>query len=239
MMLKPHLEVDGGELFIGGMSATDLRDEFGSPLYVVDEDRIRDNYRRFYRAFSELWDDVGLWYAYKANSNMSVCKVLQDEGCGAEVGSKCELEIALEVGVPGEEIIFNGNNKSVEELEMCVEEGVLINVDNLEELEILNGMVQDLGEEARVGFRVNPDVEAPTHPHISTGLRESKFGLDVESGKALEAYERAAEMENILVESIHSHIGSQILDPAPFVEQAERMMDSGKRSRRGQGSSSG
>ncbi|KXB04499.1 hypothetical protein AKJ48_02355, partial [candidate division MSBL1 archaeon SCGC-AAA261O19] len=103
--------------------------------------------------------------------------------------------------------------------------GALINVDNLQELKVINDLSEKIGKEARIGFRVNPDVKAPTHPHIATGLRESKFGFDVESGKALEAYQIASEMERVKVEAIHSHIGSQILDPKPFGEQAEKMMN--------------
>lgn len=225
-MLKPHQEInDDGELVMGGKNLVDLAEEFGTPLYVVDEGRIRDNYRTFYDVFSERWDDVSIWYAYKANSNKAVCKVLQEEGCGAEVGSFCELKIALEIGTSGRDIILNGNNKSKKELELAVENDVHINVDNLKELELVNKISDKAGEKARVGFRVNPDVEAPTHPHISTGLRESKFGLDVPSGKAIEAYKKASQMGNISVESIHSHIGSQILDTDPFAEQTRKMME--------------
>lgn len=224
-MLKPHLDVSGGgELLIGNISTTELADRFGTPLYIVDENRIRENYRNFREAFEELWDDVSIRYAYKANSNLAVCRVLQDEGSGAEVGSLCELKIALEVGTPPDEIIFSGNNKSEEELELSIRKGVLINVDSLQELELLGRITDGLGERARIALRVNPDVRVPTHPHISTGLRESKFGLDVPDGTALKAFERASEMENVIVESIHSHIGSQISETEPFVEQAEKMI---------------
>jgi len=225
-MLKPNLKInEKGELEIGGVNTVQIAKKYGTPLYITDENRIRDNYRRFKNAFDEEWHDVELWYAYKANSNTAVCKVLEEEGCGAEVGSLCELKIALKVGVPGNQIIYNGNNKSERELELSIENNVLLNVDNLQELELINELAGEIGEEARAGFRVNPDVKAPTHPHISTGLRESKFGLDVPSGKALKAYKRASEMENVKIESIHSHIGSQILDPDPFVEQAKKTMD--------------
>lgn len=226
MMLKPHLKVnDEGELLIGGMSSSEIADRFGTPLYVTDEKRIREKYRRFYEAFDSLWDDVAIWYAYKSNSNLAICKILRDEGSGAEVGSICELKIALQLETPPDQIMLNGNNKSEAELELAIKEGVLINVDNLQELEIVNRLAGRLDREARVGFRVNPDVKAPTHPHIATGLRESKFGLDVPSGKALKAYKKASRMENVNPESIHSHIGSQILDPDPFVEQARKTME--------------
>lgn len=225
-MLKPHLDVnDEGELLIGDISTVELAERFGTPFYVTDENRIRENYQRFYKAFNDRWHDVDLWYAYKANSNLAVCKTLQDEGCGAEVGSLCELKIALKVGTPGEQIIFNGNNKSEKELNLSIKNNVLINVDNLQELETIHQISNEIGKKARVGFRVNPDVKAPTHPHISTGLRESKFGLDVPSGKALKAYKKATKLENVKVESIHSHIGSQILDPNPFLEQAKKTLE--------------
>ncbi|MBS3815009.1 MAG: diaminopimelate decarboxylase [Hadesarchaea archaeon] len=225
-MFKPHLKTnDEGELVIGGISVVELADRFGTPLYIMDENRIRENYQKFYQAYSKRWSDVKIWYAYKANSNTSICKILWDEGCGAEVSSICELKTALKIGVPGKDIISNGNYKTRSELELGIENDILINVDNLQELELVNEIAGNKDKKARIGFRVNPNVKAPTHPHIATGLRESKFGFDVESGRALEAYKKAAKMNNIKVESIHSHIGSQILDPKPFGEQAEKMMN--------------
>ncbi len=226
MSFKPHLEInENGELTIGDIEAAQIAEKFGTPLYVVDENRLRENYRRFYAAFDSQWDDISVCYAYKANSNSAICKVLEDEGSGAEIGSMCELKIALEIETPGEKIVFNANNKSESEIELSIKEGVLINIDNLQELDLVNRVANNLNKKANVGFRVNPDVKAPTHPHISTGLRESKFGLDVPSGKALKAYQKASKMENIEIKAIHSHIGSQILDPDPFVEQAEKMME--------------
>ncbi|MFW5912675.1 MAG: diaminopimelate decarboxylase [Candidatus Hadarchaeota archaeon] len=224
-MLKDHHGVsDEGELSMGGLNMVDLAEEYGTPLYVIDAERIRNNYRNFFEAFSKRWSDVSVWYAYKANYNKAVCKVLQDEGCGAEVGSLCELRVALDIGIPGKDIILNGNNKSESELKLAIQNEVHINVDNIDELKLVDRISKELGKTARIGFRVNPDVKAPTHPHISTGLRESKFGLDVPSGKALKAYEMASKKNNVSIESIHSHIGSQILDPNPFAEQAGKMI---------------
>jgi len=225
LMLKPHFEVDGGgHLVIGGCDAVELAERFGTPLYVVDEQRIRENYRRFHRAFAERWPSVMVCYAYKANSNLAICKILQGEGAGAEVSSAFELQIARRVGVPGQRTVFNGNNKSAAELELAISNDVLINIDNTQELLAVDRMASELGRRARVGFRVNPDVETPTHPYIATGLRESKFGLDVASGQALEAYRMASEMEGVEVVGIHCHIGSQILETGPFEEAAEKIM---------------
>jgi diaminopimelate decarboxylase len=224
-MLKPHFSVGSdGHLMMGGCDAVDLAEEFGTPLYVMDEQRIREKYRCFHRAFSERWQKVLVCYALKANSNSAVVRVLQGEGSGADVSSEAELRIALGAGIPGERMVFNGNCKSPRELEMAVAHEVLINVDSLQELEAVDRVASRLGKRARIGFRVNPDVRAPTHPYLATGLRESKFGLDVASGQALQAYRLAAGMGNVEVVGIHANIGSQILDAAPFGEEAEKVM---------------
>ncbi len=226
-MLKPHLEInEDGDLTIGDLSTVEISERFGTPAYVTDEGRLRDNYCRFREAFSSFWSgDLNVQYAYKANSNLALCKALYDEGCGAEVGSLCELKIALKTGYSGEKITFNANNKSEEEIELAVRNNVLIHADNIQELDIIEKIAKKLDEKAKVGFRVNPNIEAPTHPHISTGLREEKFGIDVPSGKALKAYEKAAKNPNIELKSIHSHIGSQILDPSPFLKQAKKVLE--------------
>lgn len=225
LMLKPHFKINvRGHLVVGGCDAVELAERFGTPLYVVDEQRVRENYRRFHRAFAKRWPSVLVCYALKANSNLGICKVLQSEGAGAEVSSGNELRNALKVGVPGDRIVFNGNYKTNPELELAITNNVLINVDNFQELETVERVAFRTGKKARIGFRVNPDVKAPTHPYIATGLRESKFGFDVASGQALNAYKLASRMKNIEVVGIHSHIGSQILDAAPFEEEAKRLM---------------
>jgi diaminopimelate decarboxylase len=222
---KPHFGIDErGNLVIGEVSAPELAKKFGTPLYVVDEQRMREKYRRFFTAYSSRWKNVELYYAYKANSNLAVCKVLQTEGAGAEVSSGNELRTAKRLGIPGERIIFNGNNKRPEELELAVNHGALVNVDNLQELELMGKIASKRGKRARIGFRINPDVKAPTHPYVATGLKESKFGFDVSSGQAFEAYQKAKELKNVEVVGIHCHIGSQILDSSPFKEEAERVM---------------
>jgi diaminopimelate decarboxylase len=209
---------------IGGADAVELAERFGTPLYVVDEQRVRENYRRFYQAFAERWPSVLVCYALKANFNLAICKILQGEGAGAEVSSGNELKNALGTGIPGNRMVFNGNYKSLTELELGVTNDVLINVDSLQELKTVERLASRLGKRARIGLRVNPDVKAPTHPYIATGLRESKFGFDVVSGQAFEAYRLASRMRNIEVVGIHSHIGSQILDVGPFEEEAEKLM---------------
>jgi diaminopimelate decarboxylase len=211
-------------LVIGGYDSVELVRRFGSPLYVMDEQRIRENYRRFHRAFAERWRKVMVCYAYKANSNLAICKILQDEGAGAEVSSGNELQNSICVGVPGERTVFNGNHKSPQELRLAISNGTLINVDSFQELHAIERFASKSRRRARIGFRVNPNVRTPTHPYIATGLRESKFGLDVASGQALKAYQMASRMKNVEVVGIHSHIGSQILDTSPFEVEAEKLM---------------
>ncbi|MEM3012339.1 MAG: alanine racemase, partial [Candidatus Hadarchaeales archaeon] len=222
-MLKPHFRVNSaGHLVCGGVDAVELCEEFGTPLYVMDEERMRDNYRRFLKAFSRR--RVRLCYALKANSNSAVVRVLAREGAGADVSSENELRIALRAGIEGEKMVFNGNLKTEAELKLALRHGVTINIDNLQELEVVGKLAERMRTEARISFRVNPDVKAPTHPYIATGLRESKFGFEVGSGEALDAYRRAKGMKNVRIVGIHAHIGSQILDPSPFVEEAEKVM---------------
>jgi len=225
LMLKQHFSTNTrGHLVIGGADAVELAGRFGTPLYVVDEQRVRENYRRFYRAFAERWPSVLVCYALKANFNLAMCKILQGEGAGADVSSENEIRNALGVGIPGNHMVFNGNYKTLSELELAVTNDVLINVDSLQELKAIEGLTSRLSKRARIGLRVNPDVKTPTHPYIATGLRESKFGFDVASGQAFEAYRLASRMRNVEVVGIHSHIGSQILDAGPFKEEAEKLM---------------
>jgi diaminopimelate decarboxylase len=224
-MLKSHFGVNSeGHLVIGGLDAVELAEQFGTPLYVMDEQRVREKYRRFYKAFSDRWPKTLVCYALKANSNSAVVKILQSEGAGADVSSEAELRIALGAGILGNKMVFNGNYKTQRELEMAIANEVLINVDNFQELEAVDKIAARLDKRAWIGFRINPDIKAPTHPYLATGLRESKFGFDVASGQALEAYKLAAGMKNVEAVGIHVNIGSQILSAAPFVEEAEKLM---------------
>jgi len=226
LMLKQHFKVnERGHLLIGEVDAVELAERFGTPLYVMDEQRIREKYRRFYRAFSRLWPKVTVCYALKANSNLAIVKILQTEGAGADVSSENEIKIALSAGIPGERMVFNGNCKKPGELELAVKNNILVNVDNLQELELIDKIAAKNGKTARISFRINPDIAVSTHPYIATGLRESKFGLGVEDGQAMEAYRRASEMKHVKIVGVHAHIGSQILDAAPFREEARKLMD--------------
>ncbi len=220
---RPHLSVnERGHLMLGGADLVELAEKFGTPLYVYDEQRIRQRYREFCDAFSS-YGDVLICYACKANTSLAVLHILRGEGAGADIVSEGELYLALKAGFPPEKIIFTGNNKTDRELERAVEAGVVINLDSLHELSRLEEIVEKSGAEARVSFRVNPEVSPETHPHLATGLRESKFGIHEQD--VLKAYERAMRCSRLEVVGIHMHIGSQITKAEPFLEAAGRLLD--------------
>lgn len=214
-----HLEVYNHHLFVGGVDSLELIKEYGSPLFVINEQRIRDNYRRYQGAFP----DADIYYAVKANSNFSILRILAREGAGADVFSEGELYLALLAGIRKDKILFNGNSKTDHELKYAVETGVKVSVDSVDELKALAAFAKESGKTIPIAFRVNPDVSPKTHPKIATGLATSKFGIPLE--KIIKAYDMAQKLDTIEPVGIHCHIGSQILETTPFVEMTNKMMD--------------
>lgn len=217
--IKNHLEKRNGHLTIGGVDTVDLVEEYGTPLYVTNEQRVRDNFRRYSKAFP----DADMYYAAKANGNFTILRILAQEGAGADVFGDGELYMALLAGIPREKILFNGNSKTDRELEMAVETGVRVSVDSLDELNTLSRIAKSQDRIVNIAFRVNPDVSPDTHPKISTGLKTSKFGIPHQ--EVVAAYKEAVELEGVNPIGMHCHIGSQILDTSPFSEAVNRMMD--------------
>ncbi|MBU2560325.1 diaminopimelate decarboxylase, partial [archaeon] len=197
--MRPHIEVKDHHLIIGGVDAVELAEEFGTPLYVTDENRIRERYREFRDAFSGL--NVEIKYACKANTSLAVLNILRQEGAGADVLSEGELHIALEAGITPDNIIFTGNNKTDTELEKALDAGVIINLDAVHELERLEKICDKKNKKARVSFRVNPSVSPDTHPHLSTGLKESKFGIPERD--VMGAYSRTKDKACFEISGIH------------------------------------
>jgi len=214
-----------GHLTIGGVDALSLAKEYGTPLYVMDEDTIRNACRDFVRSMNEYYDGNGMvTYASKAFSCKEIYRIMMEENMGVDVVSGGELYTALSVGFPAEKIHFHGNNKTYEELELAMKNDVgEIIVDNLEELNTLDGIAGKMGKKAGIMFRVKPGVDAHTHDFVQTGKIDSKFGFAIETGEAFEAVEEALKKENIILKGLHCHIGSQILDVDPFVFTAEVM----------------
>ncbi len=216
---------DKGHLTIGGVDALYLAKEYGTPLYVMDEDTIRNACRDFVRSMNEYYDGNGMvTYASKAFSCKEIYRIMMEENMGVDVVSGGELYTALSVGFPAEKIHFHGNNKTYEELELAMKNDVgEIIVDNLEELNTLDEIAGKMGKKAGIMFRIKPGVDAHTHDFVQTGKIDSKFGFAIETGEAFEAVEEALKKENIILKGLHCHIGSQILDVDPFVFTAEVM----------------
>ncbi len=226
-MISNCLKVnDQGHLEISGCDTVRLAEQYGTPLYVMSEDEIRQTCRRYAASFQKNYSGNGKpIYASKAFSCKEIYRIVLSEGLDVEVVSGGELYTALQAGVPSSQIHFQGNNKTTGELVMAVENGVGdIVVDNLYELERLETIAAQYNTVASISFRIKPGIDAHTHDFIRTGQVDSKFGLDLENGEAMEALRRAKEMEHISVKGLHCHIGSQILEKTPFVHAAEVML---------------
>ncbi|WP_295722130.1 diaminopimelate decarboxylase [uncultured Methanobrevibacter sp.] len=198
-------------LDIGGADALDLVEEFGSPIYAIDEARIRENYNKFYNSFSKYYSDFKVFYACKANTNLAVMKILESEGCCVDTVSPGEVYISRKLGFSPERILFTGNNITDEELKMVHDMGVILNIDSISALKRLSEVVDPKG--LKISFRVNPMVGAGHHEHTITGGVMSKFGIM--DNEASEVYSMAKDLGFNPI-GMHSHIGSGILDPEPF-----------------------
>ncbi|GHU54441.1 diaminopimelate decarboxylase [Clostridia bacterium] len=220
-----NLTLKNNTLYIGGVSTLDLAYTYGTPLYVMDEDLIRENMRAFKKSFDNYYSGNGLvCYASKAFCCLAVCRIAKEEGIGLDVVSAGELYTAVKADFDTSKILFHGNNKTLSELEYALEVGVgRIAVDNLSELEKLNAIAKNKNMIANIIFRIKPGIDAHTHDFVKTGQIDSKFGFALETGEAFEAVKRALEYENIKLLGLHCHIGSQIMDTEPFTHAAEVM----------------
>ena len=212
--------LEGGELFAERVSLASIAERFGTPCYVYSRAAIEAAYRRFDAAFDDTPHLV--CYAMKANSNLAVLSLLAQLGAGFDIVSGGELARVIAAGGDPAKVVFSGVGKSAAEMEAALAAGILcFNVESEPELDTLNGVATRLGERAPVSIRVNPDVDARTHPYISTGLKLTKFGVAYDD--ALPLYRRAAGLSGIAVRGIDCHIGSQITDLGACVEAAEKL----------------
>ena len=217
---------DTGHLEMGGCDCVELAGEFGTPLYVIDEEVTRDNCRKYKDALDKYYNGNGLViYASKALSTIAVIKIVEQEGLGFDVVSGGEIYTALKAGAKVENIFFHGNNKLPEELELAVENNIgRIVVDNLYELNLLSQIAKRHNKIVNIHLRITPGVEAHTHEFIKTGQIDSKFGIPFENGQAFELVREALDTQNINLIGIHCHIGSQIFDSESFEFAAEIML---------------
>jgi diaminopimelate decarboxylase len=211
----------GSQLCCGSVQLSRLADEFGTPLYIYSADDLRHRFALLTREFAGV--DHTICYAVKANSSLAILKLLAELGCGFDIVSGGELERIKRVAPEAlPRVVFSGVGKQAWEIDAALQAGILLfNVESEAELELLAERAQALGKQARIALRVNPDVFAETHPYISTGLREHKFGIAIERARAV--YRRAAELKNIQPAGVSVHIGSQIRDTQPFAESVKRV----------------
>jgi diaminopimelate decarboxylase len=202
----------------------ELAERFGTPLYVLDEQYFRQNCRQYYRAFIEKYDGVVL-YAAKTLLTLAVCRMVAEEGLSLDVVSGGELYTAKKARFPMERVYFHGNNKSAAELKLALEFKVgRIMVDNPHELQMLNRLAGEAGVRAKIMLRLTPGVEAHTHEYIKTGQIDSKFGMVIENGQAMEIIKQALALEHIQLTGLHCHIGSQIFELQTYAHAAEVML---------------
>ncbi|MFX3646407.1 MAG: diaminopimelate decarboxylase [Paenibacillus sp.] len=215
-----------GHLEIGGVDATALKEQFGTPLYVVDEQLVRERCREYMEAFRASGLGFQVAYASKAFCVMAMCALAAEEGLSLDVVSDGELFTALQAGFPAERIHFHGNNKTLEEIEMALdaEIGCFV-VDNFNELHLLQAVAADKNRKVNILLRVTPGVEAHTHEYISTGQTDSKFGFDIGNGTAFEAIDLASKQSNLVLLGVHSHIGSQIFEVEGFQMAVQRVAE--------------
>ncbi|MBC3346643.1 MULTISPECIES: diaminopimelate decarboxylase [Pseudomonas] len=211
----------GGELFAEGVALSALAERFGTPTYVYSRAHIEAQYLAFADALAGMPHLV--CFAVKANSNLGVLNVLARLGAGFDIVSGGELERVLAAGGSADKIVFSGVGKTREDMRRALEVGVhCFNVESTDELERLQLVAAEMGVRAPISLRVNPDVDAGTHPYISTGLKENKFGIAI--ADAEDVYVRAAQLPNLEVLGVDCHIGSQLTTLEPFIDALDRLL---------------
>ena len=214
-----------GDLMAEDVPVRDLAERHGTPLYVYSARTVLEHYRKLRDAFAgaaELAHPPLICYSIKANSNLSILKLMKDEGSGFDVVSGGELHRALKVGADPKKCVFAGVGKTDEEISYALDKGILLfNVESEEELANIDRLSGKLGKRAQVALRVNPDVDPQTHTYISTGKKESKFGVDLK--RALRIIAGAKDLKSAVLSGLHVHIGSQITKVEPYVETMNRI----------------
>jgi diaminopimelate decarboxylase len=210
-----------GSLYCEAVPLADLARKAGTPCYVYSGGAILENFRAYDEAFGATPHTV--CYAVKANSNLSLLRMLADEGAGFDIVSGGELFRVRRAGGNPARIVFSGVGKTAEEINAALEAGIYaFNCESEPELALIDALAHRRGVKARIALRVNPDVEADTHVYISTGRLAHKFGVNIEDAEAM--YERATRLENLLLEGVSCHIGSQILNPSSVFEAVDRVL---------------
>lgn len=214
-----------GALHAESVALSDIAKQFGTPVYVYSRHDLEASLNEFHNALSNhpAGSDALVCFAVKANSNLAILNLFARMGAGFDIVSGGELERVLAAGADPKKVVFSGVGKTAKEMALALGVGIFcFNVESAAELERLNTVAGEQGKKAPVSLRVNPNVDPKTHPYISTGLKEAKFGVAYDD--ALNLYRRASSLPNIEVSGIDCHIGSQLLDPAPFTEALDRIL---------------
>jgi diaminopimelate decarboxylase len=218
----PHIAYVGDELFVEQTPLSALAQQYGTPLFVYSRASMLAALAAYQQGFAGR--QVQICYAMKANSTLAVIQLFARAGCGFDVVSLGEMRRVLAAGGPARRIIFSGVGKTRAEMHAALEAGVgCFNVESEAELEVLNEVALRLGRQAPVSIRVNPNVDPQTHPYISTGLKDNKFGIAHE--RVVQTYQRAAALPGLRIEGIDCHIGSQITQETPYLDALDRMLD--------------
>ncbi|MFV0679038.1 MAG: diaminopimelate decarboxylase [Ottowia sp.] len=218
----PFIAYRHGQLMVEDVALADLARQHGTPLFVYSQAAILSALSAYQRGLAGR--QALICYAMKANSSLALLKLLADAGCGFDIVSGGELDRALAVGTSPKKIVFSGVGKTRHEMQRALQVGIgCFNVESMAELDVLNQVAVDCGQTAPISIRVNPNVDAKTHPYISTGLTGNKFGIA--HHHALHAYRHAASLPGLRVVGIDCHIGSQITESAPYLEAMDRVLD--------------
>jgi diaminopimelate decarboxylase len=217
-----HFEYQNGVLHAEGVALNAIAESYGTPAYVYSKSQLTENFDSYANACAGR--DALVCYAMKANSNLAILDLLARRGAGFDIVSGGELLRVIAAGGDPKKVIFSGVGKSVEEMRLALEHDILcFNVESIPELHRLNEVAGSMGKKARISLRVNPNVDAKTHPYIATGLKANKFGVAFDD--ALETYRTAAKLPHLDVSGIDCHIGSQLLDDAPLLEALDKLIE--------------
>ena len=217
--------LQNGSLHAESVALTHVAEQFGTPAYVYSRSALTAALQEFHDVLNAHPAGAGalVCFAVKANSNLAILNLFARQGAGFDIVSGGELQRVLAAGADPQKIVFSGVGKTAEEMRQALEAGIFcFNIESIPELDRLNDIAGKLGKKAPVSLRVNPNVDPKTHPYISTGLKAAKFGVAYDDALAL--YRRAAGLANIAVTGIDCHIGSQLLDPSPFIEALDRIL---------------
>ncbi|HDI79150.1 MAG TPA: diaminopimelate decarboxylase, partial [Desulfobacteraceae bacterium] len=213
-----HFIYRGQDLYCEDVRIEDIVKEVGTPLYIYSHETLCRHFRAFDGAFSDM--DHLTCFSVKSNSNIAILRLFANEGGGADIVSAGELFRCVKAGVPMKRIVYSGVGKSRKDMEYAIGHGILMfNVESEQELFNLNMVAEGMGKKVMISLRVNPDIDPKTHPYISTGLRENKFGIPI--ADAPDLYMKAYDLNNLIPIGVSCHIGSQLTELTPFLEALE------------------